>query len=206
VAKYFYKYILWISIGLFLFFLGLHSILHYIISPGPLMELLLYLNFHYIAFGAIGAYLLYHHRDRLLDHWIFSSIIAQVICVGLLASYYLLYHDQFLLRFYHKGIIIFLYIWIILNVSSNEKSFFRLENRILKWLGMISYGIYMYHMIVIYLVSLFFKKTGFLLNHFILFNLVYYIVVFGLTILIAYVSYQFFEKKFLRLKSEFKSI
>ena len=48
--------------------------------------------------------------------------------------------------------------WLIVNVSLNRKSLFSLDNRIFNFLGEISYGIYMYHMLIIFVVILFLKN------------------------------------------------
>ncbi|GAA4768374.1 hypothetical protein GCM10023230_17840 [Flavobacterium hankyongi] len=77
-----------------------------------------------------------------------------------------------------------------------------LENKILIKLGEISYGIYMYHVIVFQLVGFIFFKTN--INK--LVSETYSIVIFNFavfifTISISYISYHYFEKKFLKLKT-----
>ena len=77
-----------------------------------------------------------------------------------------------------------------------------LEINILKKLGEISYGIYMYHPIVFQLIGFIFIKTQ--ISNYApeaVSILIFYTSVFILTILISYLSFHFFEKKFLKLKT-----
>ena len=69
------------------------------------------------------------------------------------------------------------------------------------FIGKISYGIYVYHPLLIFLVGKFmidFKESK-PINYFIL-----YVVIFTVTIIISYVSYRFFEKPFIKLKSNYQ--
>jgi peptidoglycan/LPS O-acetylase OafA/YrhL len=95
---------------------------------------------------------------------------------------------------------------IILNVAGNERSMIKLRGRILNFLGKISYGIYVYHMLIIFLLPVFFGsivseianenlRTGFV-----------YSVVPALTILVAFISYEYYEKPFLKLKGRFSRV
>jgi len=93
------------------------------------------------------------------------------------------------------------FVIIILNISCNSKSIIKLENRIFNFLGKISYGIYMYHMIVVVFVirlSMKFIDEGSILA-----NLFIYGFSVLLTIFIAWLSYEYFEKRFLKLKDKY---
>lgn len=93
---------------------------------------------------------------------------------------------------------------IIINISTNTKSLLKLENTIFNYLGKISFGLYMYHSILIFAVMTFFEKLN--LNYSFPFQILFYLLVFGLTILTASVSYNYFEKPLLKYKSKFMSI
>ena len=97
----------------------------------------------------------------------------------------------------------FIFLIIILNVSLNTKSIINLEYKIFDFIGKISYGIYVYHMFIIYLLSILlkdvFKNTY--LSKFLL-----YLVIISLTIFISWLSYEFYEKKFLVMKEKFSKI
>ena len=91
-----------------------------------------------------------------------------------------------------------------LTISSfAEKPIRILENKVLTYLGNISYGIYMYHAIMMQFVGFIFLKLTIIdkiPSYFsiILFNLLVLIS----TIIIAHLSYQYFESYFLNLKKK----
>lgn len=89
---------------------------------------------------------------------------------------------------------------IIINLASNKKTIFNLENRTLNYLGKISYGLYMFHPIAIVIV----------LKSLMYFNIeniiVQYIFSITLSIVIAGLSYRFFESYFIRKKTRFSKI
>jgi len=57
-----------------------------------------------------------------------------------------------------------LFVIIILNVSTNPNSFIKLENTVFNFLGKISYGIYMYHFMIIPVVLVLLKYVGIDIN------------------------------------------
>ena len=81
-----------------------------------------------------------------------------------------------------------------------------LENRVMNYLGKISYGIYVIHPLLIFVGSWLVKSTGILLNahgggHWIVFASVS-----TLTILLASLSYKSLEMPFLKLKDKFSVV
>ena len=85
----------------------------------------------------------------------------------------------------------------------SEKPIKLLENKWLIYLGKISFGVYMYHAIIMQLVGFIFLKSNLHskisnLNSIIIFNL----LVFVLTIIIAHLSFKYFESYFLSLKEK----
>jgi peptidoglycan/LPS O-acetylase OafA/YrhL len=75
-------------------------------------------------------------------------------------------------------------------------SIVNLEYTWLSQLGLWSYGMYMLHMLIVWPLTRFVGDN----------NLVLYPLVFTLTIGLAYLSYQYFEKPFLRIKKRFEAI
>ncbi len=100
-------------------------------------------------------------------------------------------------------ILIALGFWLIVDFIINDKGlwskFFR--NRLLSYLGKISYGLYIFHIIVIAYVNVFFEK----------YNLprvwgVEFFVALLITIMISVVSFELLERPFLKLKDKFAVI
>ena len=86
-----------------------------------------------------------------------------------------------------------------------EKRTAVLDNKPLNYLGKITYGIYMYHAILMQGVGLLFLKSNIHLKipnlaSILLFN----VLVFGTTILTAHISYNYFESYFLNLKKKLR--
>jgi peptidoglycan/LPS O-acetylase OafA/YrhL len=89
---------------------------------------------------------------------------------------------------------------IILNFAANKDIFISLEVKPLRYLGKISYGLYMYHPIAIVLAlqtTLWLSASS---------NVLIYTLSLILTILLAGVSYKFFESYFLNLKTNFTRV
>ena len=85
---------------------------------------------------------------------------------------------------------------LVIGVLSN-KPYFILNHRVTTYLGKISYGIYVYHAIVIQFVGLIYIKilSNLDLNYYLII-LVYNSIVIVTTICISHFSYQYFEKFF----------
>jgi peptidoglycan/LPS O-acetylase OafA/YrhL len=156
------------------------------------------LRFENMAIGALGAYVLFHR------HWLLKVLFHPL--VEKLALAFMLYNVLFLnppddprLNFW----LTIPYIVFILNVSSNPGSTLKLENRLFNWLGQLSYGIYMYHLAVVYLVFMAFSFVNIWTWNNWVYNLVIYSLIIGLTLAISEASYRWFERPFLRLKNRF---
>lgn len=93
---------------------------------------------------------------------------------------------------------------IILNLAFNNKSIINLENSILNKIGVVSYGIYIYHMLVIVLIGrlLDFLKLNFADDNNWATISILFLVAF-VSIIISIFSYNFIEKRFLLLKDKF---
>ena len=77
-----------------------------------------------------------------------------------------------------------------------------LENPVFSYLGKISYGIYMYHFMIIPVILYLFKSQISQISGFVL-NLLIYFSVVASTIVISGLSYWLYEKKFIKMKRGF---
>jgi len=157
------------------------------------------LRFHYMAAGALAAWALHERRAAFLRLAPFASRVLQVILLLLLLDYYLatVIHWGWL---GDEALQLVLYPWLIVEVAASSRSIVRLGNRALEYLGTISYGIYMLHMFAVYATSAAFKTAGWGRLPLPLYLAAYYAIAFGLTFLLAHLSYRLFELPFLRLK------
>lgn len=79
-----------------------------------------------------------------------------------------------------------------------RNNFFNIDNKVTSFLGKISYGIYMYHWMVLLIFIEFLPK-----NH-LFYNEIIYILGGSFTILISWISYNTYEKFFLNMKKKFE--
>lgn len=156
-------------------------------------------RFDCMAIGSMGAILLYF-KNTLFEK-IVNSKVAQLLSwlvVSLLA----------INKFHIAGIIdpeiiSLITVIIIVNVSTNSKTLIHLDYSLLNFLGRISYGIYVIHPLIIFLYSRFLNRFEF--SAWEKYVLVYTGVI-SLTITIAYLSYEFYEKWFINLKEKFSVV
>ena len=106
----------------------------------------------------------------------------------------------FIVPFVIRDVYAVLFGIVILNLATNNGSILNMENDILNYLGKISYGLYMFHPIVIVLV----------IKSFVLFgmtsNAIYYPFIVLFTIVASGFSYFLIESRFLKLKQGFSKI
>jgi peptidoglycan/LPS O-acetylase OafA/YrhL len=169
------------------------------VFPVWLTKVCAQLKFHFMAAGALCAWWLHRNREAFLRLPVFTSRALQALLLLLLVEYYSLG----LVPWGWLGgeaVQMILYSWLIVTVSSNPRNIVRVENRVFEYLGTISYGLYMLHMISVYLTSQVFRSTSWWHGHLWLYCAAYYTMALGLTILSATLSYRWFERPFLRLK------
>jgi peptidoglycan/LPS O-acetylase OafA/YrhL len=107
------------------------------------------------------------------------------------------------LSYFDKDFHAVIYSVIILNVATNKKTLINLEYPIFNFLGRISYGIYVYHFIVLFLISLPLRHVlPYMESEVLKRSLTFGSEIVG-TIFIAYLSYSYFETWFLAKKKNF---
>lgn len=145
--------------------------------------------------GAIGAWVFYTNKKRILQLlYTYASVALSIISIPVL----IFFGPSFLQDGFHI-IYSLAFLIIIINVSTNKNSIINLDNKVFNYLGKISYGIYMYHMMIIPIVVVLLGKLSF---EYYLFNLFVYLLSVGITIIIASLSYELFESKFISLKNK----
>ena len=151
-------------------------------------------NIDCMAIGGIYAILLYD-KNKILkilqNNILFYLTLVFAICLLTYGIYIPYIHYEFYSVLF--GI-------IILNFAANDKIKISLENKYFNYLGKISYGLYMFHPIgivfALYL-GIAIKVTS---------NWLIYPLCFILTIVLATLSYKYFELFFLKFKHKFSKI
>lgn len=173
---------------------------HFVAVQGSVygISLFLYrLQFECMIAGGIGAYLLLNQSSYLqfLYRRDLQALNLLTITACVLAGKDFLFLDNLVYGF--------LFAILILNVGTNPRALFTLENRPMSYLGKISYGLYVYHftVIVALLNALDFNSLGSAT-----FNLLLYGGSIAGTILVCVLSYEYFEKPFLRAKKNYMTV
>lgn len=148
-----------------------------------------------MAIGAIAGYSLFSKKEQWLK--VAYHPATQAITYAALAT---LFATGYASHIVNHSVYAVLYAIVILNVGSNPKSFLKLENKALRYLGKISFGIYMLHEIgiqlsIYYLQDFFYEPYATWYS-----NAMLYGSSFILTIALASISYFGFERFFLKLK------
>lgn len=158
-------------------------------------------RFHCMALGALAAILCNEQNKfflRICFHLITQILVLVILVICAFNKFYVadLINDE---------LISLVSVFLIVNVSMNPLSLIKLNNPYLDYIGKISFGIYVYHPIVIYLLS---KWVGLFIGRASLESqyVLVYILVVSCTIFVAHLSYKYFEKPFLNLKERFARV
>jgi peptidoglycan/LPS O-acetylase OafA/YrhL len=202
VKKVNVKLIGYVLFGIFLFVSILpHGLLFVTNRFYPDPDLMTFINkffygskYNVMAFGGFSAYLFLYKKDLIIKLFKNYFVLAAAFIIPFSLWFYGLSFKYLTDEFY--GVLFsILIVAIAVNQNSIKKEFF-----ITKFLGKISYGIYMYHWIIL---SLLMKYEIISFESMALNNLTLYGITILGTILVAYLSYQYIEKPFLRLKSRY---
>lgn len=150
-------------------------------------------KFYAMAIGSFFGYLAARWGAKY-DQSFLSNKAIQLLVICLLFTYYF-FNFWWSSFFLTHIVLIFLYSLLIVNVSVSKRNVINLEYRPLVYLGSISYGLYMYHMLVDYLLRMVFPRLH--VTPVVLIPL-YYILLFMITIAISMFSYKYFEGFFLK--------
>jgi len=163
-------------------------------------------HFEAMAIGGLGAYFVYHSKKPLSTLLIYK-IPVQLLLYLILAVFLVfnssidnvVWNTLFKLPVVSALFTDFLFLYLIIGVSLVETNLIQLRSRLFSYLGTISYGIYMYHMIIIFSLVLLLKKQLMEMNLF-WSTLLFYSLLLLTVILVASLSKYCFENYFLRLK------
>ncbi len=156
-------------------------------------------RFHCMLFGCIGA-ILYYQRNKIFIN-LASHFLTQIICwTAILALAINRFHFFSIID---NELVSLVGLCLIISQAQGKNRIINLENNIMDFLGKISYGIYIFHLLIIFYFSKLFPKIKDI--GFSSYVLVYLMVVIT-CVAVAWLSYQYFEKRFLRLKLRYSVV
>ncbi|MBL7935930.1 MAG: acyltransferase [Bacteroidia bacterium] len=185
----------------FTIILASFTVLYFILYFNPYTEFFRRYRFMYFYFSMGGLMAILHSQQKI-NFLIFPKLLRLVLYVS-----FVLYFFTNVFEFSNEALkhafSMVLFALFILNIS-NEKDYI-INNKFMNYLGEISYGIYMYHMIALNLIVFISLKIN--VEH--IFGFIGTVVfinitTIGLTILFSHLSFYYFEKAFINLKSKFR--
>jgi peptidoglycan/LPS O-acetylase OafA/YrhL len=158
-------------------------------------------RFDCMAIGALGAKLAFEN-NRIFKGIVFNPVVEMLAWGVIVLVFFNSFH---VISSIDNDIIAVVSVVLIMNVSLNNRKIIGLDKPVLNFLGKISYGIYVYHPLVILFGTKMVNNADYsLTNGQKLFAILSFVLFF--TITIAWLSYEFFEKRFLRRKDRFAVI
>lgn len=156
-------------------------------------------RFQCMLIGAIGA-VLYHQKHALFLQVTDNKIAQLVSWVIILLVAINMFHVA---SFIDNEIISLVTVFLIIGQIEKKNRIVNLNSSIFDFLGKISYGIYVIHPLITFYLSkiLIAPDDANVWNY-----LTVYLAVFASTIAVSYVSYHYFEKRFLDMKEKYSII
>ncbi|MBK6992781.1 MAG: acyltransferase [Chitinophagaceae bacterium] len=163
-----------------------------------------------MAIGGLGAYLSIASISFLLKMekipgWVH---LIPYIVTGFLIYYRkdLFHNGNMIMTVFQRLIVSFFFIWIILEQNFSKRSLFKISNlKTISKLGKYTYGLYCLHTLALLVVATGLAKLG-INKHSWQLWLIELPVALALSIFLSYISYHYFEKRFLKLKDRFAFI
>jgi peptidoglycan/LPS O-acetylase OafA/YrhL len=207
------QYIFYALLIFILFIWGLQLLVDHLLRQHPmyssLHQLMYYSRFDNMMIGATVAVLYYNTKHPEFDFKFqtsFNSIFKkwfQIILLIVFAAYLVLY---LCFDIPHGDVLIALLAsLLIVNLCETKTSIYSLQHKYLNYIGQISYGIYLLHKFVLFLV-LYLVQRYFTPGNMIIQNVIIYGATITGVIALASASYYGYEKPFLRIKKRFQKI
>lgn len=164
------------------------------------------LKFHFMLLGMLFALLSHKYLidaktsvfKTLIENQCFNFLVFTIVFIKL----FFIVDDTSIFKDAFSGI---LYAFLIICVAFNStvKYFDYKVFNLISYFGAISYGIYLLHPLVSYPLRYIVETNSALLNMIKVFPGVYLLMLLLLTLIVAHLSYNYFEKIFLKLKNNF---
>ncbi|NVO21463.1 MAG: acyltransferase [Bacteroidetes bacterium] len=166
----------------------------------------LFTNMDYFASGGLLGYLVARDYEAVAGFiqkiyaWVKYLVILLVIIVVIFQSYFLP-NVQGSFFSYIRPTVISVMFTILLSLFIPKDSRIRINSKVLNYLGTISFGLYVYHLIFVHMVFQYCIHHKILIDNWITLS-TYILITLGGTIGVSMVSYHFFEKPFLSLREK----
>jgi peptidoglycan/LPS O-acetylase OafA/YrhL len=157
------------------------------IGSGFLQLLFAHSRFECMAVGGLGAWMVYQQPPVLRILYRREVFIAALVIVAMVMAQANVWGN-----WYYDFLISWVFLIILLNLANHNYPL--MENRVTRFLGNISYGIYLFHMPVLAAVLSLGLRDETL-----------FVTTLVAVVLVAFLSYRYYERFFLRLKDRYFS-
>jgi peptidoglycan/LPS O-acetylase OafA/YrhL len=209
IIKFSKKHLNLILIIIFLFFTFIGHFFNFLynhIEGHPVIFKMLFNFFitfkiNCMALGGLGANL-YYNKSKLLNIIYNKYVEVGTILITFVLWFVIGFNPPLCDEFYSVLLLI-----VILNVATNPNKIVSMNWNVTNFLGKISYGIYMYHMICLVLLNGIGDKyfKSYFNNEFTGIVIINILTLFS-TIIVSHLSYKFLETPFIKLKSKYQVI
>jgi peptidoglycan/LPS O-acetylase OafA/YrhL len=160
---------------------------------------LTFLHFDTLGAGALLAYMNTYKKENILK---FIEKIADPLFILTLIGSLLLNYYRIGVSFFLPFLLMLMAFSLVFICSRNFKSILNpiLNLNVLRRIGKISYGVYLYHKLVPFFFNFVYAKTGLTPIHN---SIILFIIYFAITMLVASLSWKFLESPILKLKEKF---
>lgn len=180
--------------------ISIKLVLHFA-SPGSLLEMAIHVTrFHCMLIGALGA-ILYSTKNKIFLK-IADNKFTQLVSLSVIVL--LLFNKFHISSVLDNEIISVIALFLIVGQINVKNRLLNFDIGLCDFLGKISYGIYVIHPLIILILHTYVFPN---LNiHGALKYIAVYTAAFSLTIFLSWLSYEFFERYFLRLKEKVTTV
>jgi len=205
IIQYFRKKLALFFIVLFVLWTLLpHFLLFILVRIYPDQEIMNWVNqffyitkFNCMALGGLAAYIYYKKLKILKFLSIYTVSLISIV------TPFVLWILGIRISYFTDEVFAVIFSILILCVVIETKFSSLFNFRPLRFLGKISYGLYMFHWIVAQLVI---KNFSYHSDNILFSNFILYAMIISITVVVSIASYYLFEMKFLKLKEKFKTI
>lgn len=178
---------------------GFFWVLHRLYQIELPLQSIITTSFDTMFIGVIAGILYFQQNSKFLKYT--TNRLVQLIswaCVVLMAI------NKFpIASTVDQDIVAVIAVCLITGQVTRKNLFINLENKVCDFVGKISYGIYVIHPVLLFFMV---KIIGKLSTNSVFAYIGIYLLIITITIAIAFLSYEFMEKKFLRLKEKYSTI
>ena len=149
------------------------------------------LRFEAFALGGIAAIFLVENKTKILQ-FLYLPIVQflNILLLLVLIPFENIWESSQVILAINCAV-------LILNMTGNDRPLFLVDNKIVNYLGKISYGVYMYQIPLIFLITNSLKNY-YTSDNFLMWNFFYYAFCFLFSFSAAIISYELLEKKIIR--------